>query len=285
MFPYIHGLLAFDTPFLGIAPSVVAHGAQSHWSTASTAYSAYTNAADVFKWGSPTTTANNNNNNAPSSPKLLTAPPSSSSAAATASAAAASSATAPTWQRWGRYAMLAGAAGAVAAGAGAAYANRAAISEGWAWAGSHLEFVGCLARAEELRRRVAAIVALEEARGLGFADVYVCLGKGVGLDFAAEGEGEGEMVRERTFVTVPSPGEQARRFWRRTVHDRATSEPAAHMSLFAPRVNPGYYAMGDLAKELVVEWVTTAGATASGRERWYEEAEGKEEEVSLHEEL
>ena len=141
MFPYIQGVLAFDTPYLGIAPSVLAHGAEQHYQTASSAYSTLTSAASAFGlegWGSGdssgTSTPRPANPRA-SSARAITAGP---AAAKEALAASADAAAVPAWQRWGKLAMFAGAAGAVAAGGAAAYMNRNNISVGWTWATSHL---------------------------------------------------------------------------------------------------------------------------------------------------
>ncbi len=84
------------------------------------------------------------------------------------------------WGRWGTVAMVAGAVGAVAAGGAAYYYNREQIGESWTWATSHLEFVGCLARQEELRKRVAAMVRLNGDLRVGFGNLYTRLGKGAG---------------------------------------------------------------------------------------------------------
>ena len=272
MFPYIQGLLAFDTPFFGIAPGVVAYGAESHFSTVTAAYSAYNSVVDAFNFGNPsaassptaTTTANR---------QLLAAQPATGQEAGIdigtgASAESGGSA----WQRWGRLAILAGGTGALAAAAGAAaYMHRDTISAGWTWASSHLEFVGCLARGEELRRRVAGIAGLVEERGLGFADFYTVLGK------AAPETSESKTNRmsnascpRRTFAMLPSQASASpavtasERFFFPAVNDKAMAETGAHMSMFVPGENPGYHDMAERAKGLVVEWVQ--------RTEWYRDA-------------
>lgn len=249
MFPYIQGVLAFDTPYLGIAPGVVAHGAEGHMNTAKAGWSTYNNVANAFGWGGQPATET------PAvmdSSKML--PPATGNVDAAA---------VPAWQKYGKYAMFAGAAGALVAGSAAAYMKKdvitGGISEGWTWASSHLEFVGCLARGEDLTKRLKSVIVLEqEGSGFGFANLYTTLGR------AVEGKSQwasSVVGRDRTFCTVPKS--EARSYFLPVVNDKATAETTAHMCMFTPKDNPGYYSMSETAKELLIEWVS--------RSVWYED--------------
>ncbi|KAF2196904.1 hypothetical protein GQ43DRAFT_233367 [Delitschia confertaspora ATCC 74209] len=276
MFPYIQGLLAFDTPYLGIAPGVVAHGAEGHWNTGRAAYSAYTNLAGAFGWG----TGKNNEQSAVEASRMLPAPKQTTSKTAKAvDDSNADAAAAPLWQKYGRVALFAGAAGAVAAGGAAAYLKREQLSEGWSWVGSHLEFVGVLARPEELKRRLNSVVQVSQTYRLGFLDIYTTLGHAVDMKAKSSSSSFMEKVlgADRTFCNVPKDSSTSglRRFFVPAVNDKATLETSAHMSMFEPRNNPGYYGMSELAKERIVEWA---------RGQWYEESEGPEFETELMEE-
>lgn len=280
MFPYIQGVLAFDTPYLGISPGVVAHGAETHYKTASTTYAALSEVAGVFGWGAGASPGTQQ----PPHPqqKALPVGPEAAKEAVAAGMAASSSSSAdaaamPAWQKWGKYAMFAGAAGAVAAGGTAAYLKRDTITSGWTWVGSHLEFVGCLMRGEELKSRLQRITALEKTQQIGFADLVTVLGKGaaqpagktvVGGFVEIGGVGKED---KRTFCSMPRT-KGLQRYFEGMVNEKATDETVAHMSMFTPRVNPGYYAMSERAKELVVGWVDRG---------WYEGSEGKEMEKGL----
>lgn len=267
MFPYIQGVLAFDTPYLGISPSVIAHGAESHYKTASSAFSALTEVASVFGYGA----ASKSPPASPSpgkQPKALLPSPESAKDAMAASMTAKNSeaAAAPTWQRWGKYAAFFGAAGAVAAGGAAAYLKRDTITEGWSWIGSHLEFVGCLMRAEELKTRLERMVHLQDGKGVGFKDLVTVLGSGAHGQTVANGflEINGPAgAGERTFCTVPR-SERNRKVFEKVVIANAADEMQAHMSMFFPRENRGYYSMSERAKELMVGWV---------EKEWYEGSE------------
>lgn len=261
LFPFIQGILAFDTPYLGIHPGVVAHGAEAHWNTASAAYNAYHTAQQFFgsRPASP----------APGGAKTLPATNSSGG--------------------WGKYAMFAGGAAAIAAAGSAAYMGRTQISAGWSWVGSHLEFVGCLARGAELAQRVDAVVRLSERYGIGFADFYAVLGHTSEGQTSYAGQVLGE---ERTFCIVPKEAKQAdkegkepqkkrrktneaaddevdRRVkskgtWVACLNKKAGDEITAHKSIFTPLSNPGYYHLSETAKNTVVQWVDKAWYESSG---------------------
>ena len=275
MFPYIQGILAFDTPYLGISPGVISNGAEQHYKSASTAYSAISEVAGVLGYGSPS-----NNKKSPKSPqqqqanqKMLTQGADAMSASMTN--ATGDAATIPPWQKWGKYAMFAGAAGAVAAGGAAAYLKRDTITEGWSFIGSHLEFVGCLAKGEELRSRLERIVKLNKERGIGFADLITVLGKGTQQQNKSDSPRAGDSVEigavqgmapnDRTFCTVPK-SEKNRRFFEKAKNDKASDEMQAHMNMFGASGNSGYFALCERAKALIVGWV---GPEHSA---WYEES-------------
>ena len=276
MFPYIQGVLAFDTPYLGISPGVVAYGAESHYKTATTAYSAIADVASVFGFGGAAAAATNKQQPGPARQAVKPGPEAAKEVLAASMAADnASSAAVPAWQRWGKYAMYAGAASAVAAGGAAAYLKRDTITESWTWVGSHLEFVGCLMRGEELKSRIRQIAKLKKEKGIGFADLVTVLGKA--------GERQGKTVAggfievggvdagdRRTFCVLPSTAE-LKPLFEGMVNDKATDETVAHMSMFTPRDYPGYYRLSERAKKLIVGWVDPA---------WYDSSEGMASEDS-----
>ncbi|KAL8648490.1 MAG: hypothetical protein Q9226_005972, partial [Calogaya cf. arnoldii] len=224
MFPYIQGILAFDTPYLGISPSLIAHGADAHYRSATSAYSAFSELAGAFGYGAATNPSSNSRQQPPKAALPAPSQPAKDNNLLSASMKAASddAAATPTWQRLGKYAMFAGAAGAVAAGGTAAYLKKDALSSGWNWVGSHLEFVGCLIRGEELKQRLEKVVAIGKERGVGFADLYTVLGKGV-----VDGQAAGERG-ERTFCNLPK-SKSNRVHWLAEVNDKAKEETAAHM--------------------------------------------------------
>jgi hypothetical protein len=96
--------------------------------------------------------------------------------------------------------MYGGAAAAIAGIAGAAYLNWNQINQGFEWAGSHLEFVGCLARGAELKKRVETVVDLTRTRPVGFANFYGALGaKATGQTKYAGAV----LGADRTFCVIP----------------------------------------------------------------------------------
>lgn len=215
MFPYVGGVLAFDTPYLGISPGVVAHGAEEHYNTASSALTQLSGLTGAF-WGSKPAAGDSKDNKK----ELVAALPAPAVAAEVP-------ANAPVWQKWGKIAMIAGAGAAVAGGGVAAYMNREQITSGWTWVGSHLEFVGCLMRPADLQARVKNMVALNRELGVGWGNLYTRLGKK-----AMSKDGTtmvGSVIgNQRTFCNLPK--KESMVYWQEAINDNAPSEVEAHMS-------------------------------------------------------
>ena len=294
IFPHITGILAFDTPYLGISPGVIAHGAETHYRTASSAWSTVSDVASVFGIGGAAGAAASAGggkspaNDHPPRPSSKSAEKEPATLPSPATSPNADAAATPAWQRWGKYAMFAGAAGAVAAGGAAAYIKRDTLGEGWGWVSSHLEFVGCLAKGEELRSRIDRIRKLRDNGNIGFRNLVTVLGKGAGSSRTATAASTGKentntalmslSKNDRTFCVLPpsstsysSSGRSSLPLFEGALNDRATSETAAHMEMFDRKQNPGYFSLANRARDLIVEWVEDPGEGIEGG-AWYKTA-------------
>ena len=245
LFPKIIGLLAFDTPYLGIAPGVIKHNAEDQWQqgkawydSASTLFAAGSTVSSVFGMGKGKEQA--------------------AAAQAAANTAKKSS--------WGRTALMAGTGIAtLAGGAAAAYAGKDHILSGFNWAGSHLEFVGCLAKDADLRRRFGNMVKLskpgdainatgdsreedadERQETVGFGVFYTRLAAVLGDTSNAAGG--------RTFCRVPQEVEW-QPYWKLAGNDKAKNEVDAHVSMFVPKENPQYDELVEMSAGKVRDWI------------------------------
>lgn len=271
MFPHVQGVIAFDTPYLGIAPGVVSYNAEGHYKTATSAYNAISEVAGFFGWGK------SNNESAASQQKATTTVTQTSTGqTSTATDAAAT----PSWQRWGRYAMFAGAAGAVAAGGAAAmYTNRDRLTDGWGWVSSHLSFIGCLARPAALRRRLARLSKVRRERNIGCTNFYTALGDGASSLVEPPKEGQtqfGQKIirsKNRTFCTLPTEEEEAEPGlgWVKAQNNQVKNEVSAHVSMFSQRANPAFHELVDNAGRLLVKSID---------KDWYASARGPIEEIN-----
>ncbi|OTA24664.1 hypothetical protein BTJ68_12778 [Hortaea werneckii EXF-2000] len=262
LFPCVKAILAFDTPYLGISPGVLAHGAEEHFNQASAAYKAFDSASNFFGWKSP-----------------RNATPEPIPSVSSKGLPAADNSTASGWSKWGTYAKYGGAAAALAGAAGAAYMNRNQISQGFAWAGSHLEFVGCLGRGAELQKRVENVVELTRTHDIGFANFYGALSEKASSKTQYAGAMRRKTQTEEDMQQEMDQGDKVAEFaddpskskghWVKCVNPTANDEIRAHTSMFQPQKNPDYHDMIGRARDQVTEWIDRTwyrGAGSEGQE-------------------
>ncbi|KAK6333449.1 hypothetical protein TWF718_011259 [Orbilia javanica] len=290
MFPAIIGICAFDTPYLGLSPSMFTNSAESNIRAASDTFTTVSSIAKTLGFfGSQEA--------APAAPVAT----SSSGAQAAALPAAGQAASSGGGWGWGKLALAAAAATTVTAGAGTAvYMNRSNITQGFGWVTSHLEFVGVLFNNEELKSRV---IRASSVPGVGIANFYTLLGKGAkpvsttqGKTVEVGGGGvrtfcslppkprSGSTATSTPTPTSPSPPESSkgkasapsgsaaasfdnmgapdidignrdwRTWWHPQLNEKATDEANAHMYMFKQATNPAYKEMLDGAGKQVMRW-------------------------------
>lgn len=284
LFPLIQGILAFDTPYNGLARSMFVYGAFSNYQKVSSVFNVMT---------------------------ALSAAPAGLSMAlkrgATSLPGAASSATGrralagpAAWKTWQLVAVRTGTVGAIAAGGvaayvhrekirdgvqrarslrrqdlvegynqgvdrlgqGLAYINRGNVGQSFAWLSDHVTFVGVLMKQQELSRRLERLARLQ---GVGVHDLYASMGENGYWS-------GGYFVPERTFCAVPGspeaekekdekekekeaqPTAAAGALFSRHVVKNVEDEIQAHMGMFRPDKNEEYQLMVDKAGKLVIGW-------------------------------
>ncbi|KAG8161021.1 hypothetical protein KVR01_009285 [Diaporthe batatas] len=259
LFPMIQGILAFDTPFNGLARSMFVYGGFSNYQKVSSVFNVMT---------------------------ALSAAPASISTAlkrGAGSVPGANRTTSPAaWKTWQLVAVRTGTVGAIAAGGvaayihrqkimdgvqgmrnlkkqdivegyqqgvdrlgqGLAYVNKGNVGQSFAWLSDHLTFVGVLMKQQELNKRLERLANL---KGIGIHDIYCSMGENGYWS-------GGYFVPERTFCAVPADDQPASNLFSRHVVENAEDEIQAHMSLFKTDKNEDYKLMIDKATKLVITW-------------------------------
>ncbi|KAK4131576.1 hypothetical protein BT67DRAFT_346183, partial [Trichocladium antarcticum] len=266
LFPLIQGVLAFDTPYNGLARSMFVYGG----------FSNYQKVSNVFNVMTALSAA------APAALSRLASRRAVGAATATATGRIAKRSSNPAWKAWQLIAMRTGTYGVIAAGGvaaymhrrqildgvrsarsltrddvaqgyrqsvgalgqGLAYINRGNVGESLAWLSEHLTFVGALLKQNELGRRLERLASL---RGVGVCDVYASLGENGYWS-------GGYFVPERTFCAVPAADEPAARLFVRHVVEGESDEIAAHTNLFRRDKNRDYERMTNDAARRIVGW-------------------------------
>lgn len=279
----ILGLVAYDSPLLGLNPAVFkstfdkaldyASKGQAALAALGAGYgffrsattSSSTDSASSSRNGSPgPASASSGSKSASKSSKLskeVSVPPPAESASATPGS---------NWLSL-PYLAAAGITGAAAAAFGAAYYNRDTLAQHWTWATSHLSFVGELWKQEELEQRLEMVVAAKE-KGIGFHKCAFALHalfvplviEPAATDLARSSRATCSFytlipakgtVPDRTFLILPHSA-ALRAHFSPAADTLASDEIHAHMDMFDK--SDGMYRLSQETAALVQDWVDKA---------------------------
>jgi len=231
LWPKIIACIAFDTPYLGLHPYVFKNTVTKAANTVQTVGSTIFGA--LAGLGTKKATA-------PSQP--ITSD---------------SQTTASPWGKWvapTAYAF----GGAVLAGAavGGAYYKREDINVGFTWATDHMKYVGTLWDEEALKKRLDALVEIEEQEGVLFRTFYTYLPPIPPIHMSP-----------RTFIVLPQRNILA---YSRFIPARNTIAPdelQAHTGMFAGKTNDGYYDLGLVTSKFIRESILQERSMTKGGQK------------------
>ncbi|GAA5868229.1 hypothetical protein JCM8547_002284 [Rhodosporidiobolus lusitaniae] len=251
----ILGLIAYDSPLLGLNPKVfkstfdkaldIASKGQAALAALGVGVGLFKSATGVGAGTAqgkvPTGAANGKGGSSKSSSRSASPAPRASSSSSTAVVPPpAESPSATPGSNWLSLPYLVGAGVAgTAAAFGAAYYNRDVLAEHWSWATSHLSFVGELWKTEELERRLREVVEDAGGKGVGFHCFYTLI------------PSSSPTTPDRTFLVLPhSPS--LRSHFSPSKNSLASDEIRAHTEMFDK--SDGTYELGQKTAEIVREW-------------------------------
>ncbi|GMK54501.1 hypothetical protein CspeluHIS016_0110870 [Cutaneotrichosporon spelunceum] len=247
MWPNVVATLAFDTPYLGLHPHVFKHGfstAAGHIETARSVGSALAMLSPLaagFGFGKAKQAEERRKKEEEEEEEEEE------------EARTRDQQPQPQQSWWNAKAAVGiGAIAVAGAAAGTAYFRRDDLATGWKWGAEHMTFVRNLWDQPGMRSRLDRIAELQNSRNVSFANFYTSL------------PACASHLGRRTFAILPSPSEAIAAHWMAAVNTLAKDEVSAHMGMFNPRHNDGFYDLGLATVRVIAARLEEEGIRRAG---------------------
>ncbi|KAF8628712.1 hypothetical protein AX17_005935 [Amanita inopinata Kibby_2008] len=208
LWPRIVACISFDTPYLGLHPSVFKNSVTKAAEVVGTAQTVGSTIFGALGGLKASKIVENRSQQTSQDPKG--------------------------WNSWAAPAAFAF-GGALLAGAafGGAWSKREDLGQGYQWATDHMKFIGNLWDEKTLQKRVDDLIALERSHNVIFRTFYTLMPPT-----------PPQYMASRTFISLPKAGAPAASKFLPAKNNLAADEIQAHIGMFAPVTNDGYYELG-----------------------------------------
>ncbi|OXG36566.1 hypothetical protein C367_00093 [Cryptococcus neoformans Ze90-1] len=285
MWPRVVGIIAFDTPYLGLHPHIFKHHltqAASYFDQARSIASTIGIVSPIAfglgfgKSGKKTESTTSEADFSKSQPSASTKGKKKETVTTVSDmSTSAEQQTATSKPFWSNLSSVPspssktlyglGAAALGAAALGTAYYRREDFITGWRWGYDHMTFVKNLWDEDGLRKRLEAIDVLIREQNVLYRNYYTYL----------PAEPPVHLV-SRTFAILPPTSHPLYPLWRHAANTLAKDEVSAHMGMFNPKTNDGFYDLGLAVVKEIGERIESEGVGRKEgvEERMNEDGEG-----------